>query len=85
MRITIYRNGTGGAGARKPVYQQIAEQVNDAIVSGQLRHGDKLPTIRALAEELGVNRDTAALAYDGLARDGVVETTVGRGTFVRYT
>ena len=83
MRITIHRNGTGGAGTRKPVYQQIAEQVNEAIVAGQLRHGDKLPTIRALAEELKVNRDTVALAYDGLARDGIVETTVGRGTFVR--
>jgi DNA-binding transcriptional regulator YhcF (GntR family) len=85
MRITINRNGTGESGARKPVYRQIAEQVSHAIVSGRLREGDKLPTIRALAEELGVNRDTVALAYDGLARDGVVETTVGRGTFVRHT
>ncbi len=85
MRITIQRNAAGDAGTREPVYQQIAEQVNEAIVGGQLRHGDKLPTIRALAGELGVNRDTVALAYDGLARDGIVETTVGRGTFVRQT
>jgi len=85
MRITIQRNGAGDTGTRKPVYRQIAEQVNAAIVTGQLRHGDKLPTIRALAGELGVNRDTVALAYDGLARDGIVETTVGRGTFVRQT
>ncbi|GMQ76519.1 MAG: GntR family transcriptional regulator MpaR [Gammaproteobacteria bacterium] len=85
MRITIERNGAGHGGTRKPVYQQIAEQVNEAIVTGDLRHGDKLPTIRALAEELGVNRDTVALAYDGLARDGIVETTVGRGTFVHQT
>ncbi len=84
MRITIERNGRGDTASRKPVYQQIAEQVNDAIVSGELRHGDKLPTIRALAEELGVNRDTVALAYDGLARAHLVETTVGRGTFVRH-
>lgn len=83
MHITIQRNGSGGAATRKPVYQQIAEQVNTAISKGQLRHGDKLPTIRALAGELGVNRDTVALAYEGLARDGMVETTVGRGTFVR--
>ncbi len=83
MHITIQRNGTGGAATRKPVYQQIAEQVNAAISTGQLRHGDKLPTIRALAGELGVNRDTVALAYEGLARDGIVETAVGRGTFVR--
>ena len=78
MRITIERQGAG-----RPVYQQIAAQVVEAIASGELRHGDKLPTIRALAGELGVNRDTVALAYDGLARDGLVETTVGRGTFVR--
>lgn len=84
MRISIQRNGAGG-GAGKPVYQQIAEQVNDAIVAGQLRHGDKLPTMRALARELGVNRDTVALAYDSLARDRIVETSVGRGTFVRHT
>jgi GntR family transcriptional regulator/MocR family aminotransferase len=85
MRITIHRNGAGNTGANKPVYQQIAQQVNEAVVSGRLHHGDKLPTIRALAEELGVNRDTVALAYDGLARQGIVETTVGRGTFVRHT
>lgn len=85
MRITIQRNGTGGAGTHKPVYQQIAEQVNAAISAGHLRQGDKLPTIRALAGDLGVNRDTVALAYDGLAKDGIVETTVGRGTFVRQT
>ncbi len=85
MHITIHRNGTGSAATRKPVYQQIAEQVNAAISTGRLRHGDKLPTIRALAGELGVNRDTVALAYEGLARDGMVETTVGRGTFVRRT
>ncbi len=85
MHITIRRNGAGDGGTRKPVYQQIAEQVNAAIVAGELRQGDKLPTIRALAEELGVNRDTVALAYDGLARDGIVETTVGRGTFVHQT
>lgn len=85
MHITIHRDGAGEAGTRKPVYQQIAEQVSAAVLSGQLRHGDKLPTIRGLALELGVNRDTVALAYDGLARDGMVETTVGRGTFVRHT
>ena len=55
---------SNGGGTRKPVYQQIAEQVNESIVTGQLRHGDKLPTIRALAEELGVNRDTVALNGD---------------------
>ena len=69
MQIRIQRNGAGEGGARKPVYQQIAEQVGAAIDAGTLRHGDRLPTIRALAEELGVNRDTVSLAYDALARE----------------
>lgn len=83
MQITIQRHDAGAADARKPVYQQIAEQVSRAIGAGELREGDKLPTIRALAGQLGVNRDTVALAYDALARERLVETTVGRGTFVR--
>ncbi len=49
MRITIQRDGVGDGGARRPIYQQIAEQVKEAISTGQLRRGDKLPTIRALA------------------------------------
>jgi GntR family transcriptional regulator/MocR family aminotransferase len=53
------------------------------ISSGELAPGSRLPTIRALAAELGVNRDTVALAYEELSREGLVEATVGRGTFVR--
>jgi len=65
-----------------PVYRQIAERVRADIASGQLAPGARLPTIRALAAELGVNRDTVALAYEELSREGLVEATVGRGTFV---
>jgi GntR family transcriptional regulator/MocR family aminotransferase len=66
-----------------PIYLRIAERVRADIASGQLGPGSRLPTIRALAAELGVNRDTVALAYDELSREGLVEATVGRGTFVR--
>jgi DNA-binding transcriptional MocR family regulator len=66
-----------------PIYRQIAERLRGDIEAGRLGPGARLPTIRALASELGVNRDTVALAYDALARDGLVEATVGRGTFVR--
>jgi 2-aminoadipate transaminase len=69
-----------GAG---PVYRQIARQIRGRIRDGELEAGDRLPPIRTLARELGVNRDTVALAYDELVAEGVLEATVGRGTFVR--
>ena len=65
------------------MYQQIAAQVRAEIEAGRLAAGDRLPTIRGLARTLGVNRDTVGLAYDELARCGLIEATVGRGTFVR--
>lgn len=68
--------------AESPLYRQIAERLRSDIEAGRFGPGAQLPTIRALATELGVNRDTVALAYDALARDGLVEATVGRGTFV---
>jgi len=66
-----------------PVYRQIAERLRGEIESGLRIPGARLPTIRALAAELGVNRDTVALAYEELGAAGLVESTVGRGTFVR--
>ncbi len=68
--------------ARRPVYLQIADQIRGEVASGALGLGDRLPPIRVLATKLGVNRDTVSLAYEHLARAGVVEATVGRGTFV---
>ncbi len=78
MEFSIERRSVSGL----PVYRQIADQIRRAVVAGALVRGDRLPTIRALAEELGVNRDTVSLAYDTLAQNGVIESTVGRGTFV---
>ncbi|HVP29473.1 MAG TPA: PLP-dependent aminotransferase family protein [Myxococcota bacterium] len=66
-----------------PVYRQIAERMRLEIEGGARPPGTRLPTIRALATELGVNRDTVALAYEELAAAGLIEATVGRGTFVR--
>jgi GntR family transcriptional regulator/MocR family aminotransferase len=68
---------------RAPVYQRIAGHFRAEIEQGRLGAGDRLPTIRALARGLGVNRETVALAYESLAREGWIESTVGRGTFVR--
>ena len=64
------------------MYRQIAEQILERIDSRDLSAGTRLPPIRELARELRVNRDTVALAYDELSRAGVVESTLGRGTFV---
>jgi len=66
-----------------PVYRQIADHIRQQIQSGQLAEGDRLPPIRQLAQSLAVNRDTISLAYESLATQGWLESTVGRGTFVR--
>ena len=66
-----------------PVYRQIAASIRERIESGELAAGDQLAPIRALAGELGVNRDTVSLAYERLRSEGLIEGAVGRGTFVR--
>src|SRR5262245_36206038 len=66
----------------RPVYQQIAAAVRTAISRNGLGSGSRLPAIRDLALQLGVHRDTVATAYEALAADGVIESAVGRGTFV---
>lgn len=69
--------------AGKPVYLQLVEQVKTAIASGALKAGDALPSIRPLAEELRVNRNTVAKAYSELENQNVIETLAGKGCFVR--
>src|SRR5213593_4035204 len=66
----------------RPVYLQIASAVRAAIARDGLGSGAQLPANRDLARELGVHRDTVATAYEALAADGVIESAVGRGTFV---
>lgn len=57
-----------------PVYQQIRNQVVAAIASGELRPGERLPTIRALAEECGINMMTVSKAYQLLKAEGYITT-----------
>ena len=64
------------------LYQQIADQLKERIDANQLTAGSRLPTIRQLADELGVTRVTVQNAYDELQATGWIEATVGRGTFV---
>jgi GntR family transcriptional regulator len=67
----------------KPVYLQLVDQVKTAAASGGVQAGEPLPSIRPLAEELRVNRNTIAKAYAELERQGVIETLAGKGCFVR--
>ena len=67
----------------KPVYLQLVDQVKAAAASGAVQSGEPLPSIRPLAEELRVNRNTVAKAYTELENQGVIETLPGKGSFVR--
>lgn len=64
-----------------PVYLQLVERVREGLASGDLKPGDQLPSIRALAEELRLNRNTVAKAYAELERGGLARTEPGRGVF----
>jgi len=66
-----------------PIYLQIVDQVRAIAASGALRPGEALPSIRPLAEELRVNRNTVAKAYAELESQGVIETLPGRGCFLK--
>jgi GntR family transcriptional regulator len=65
-----------------PIYRQIIQQVEYAILSGRMRPGDRLPTIRSLAVELKTNPNTIARAYGELEIRGVLLTQAGSGTFI---
>src|SRR5216117_2854619 len=67
----------------KPVYLQVVDQIKAAAASGALQPGEALPSIRPLAEELRVNRNTVAKAYTELENIGVIETLPGKGCFLK--
>src|SRR5438309_10159236 len=67
----------------KPVYLQVVDQIKAATAAGTLQAGESLPSIRPLAEELRVNRNTIAKAYTELENQGVIETIPGKGCFLK--
>ena len=68
--------------SEKPIYEQITDQIKQAILSGALVTGEALPSIRALAKELKISVMTTKRAYADLERDGFIATVAGKGSFV---
>ena len=79
--ITFRLDYSSGA----PIYRQIIDQIRFGIVSGQLKLGEQLPTVRALAVELKVNLNTVSKAYKELEIKNILETQQGTGTFINKT
>ncbi len=78
MRIVI--TNTSG----KPIYEQIEEQIKEAILSGELAQGDLLPSIRQLARDLKISVITTTRAYSDLEQQGFVAVMQGKGCFVLH-
>lgn len=66
----------------KPIYEQITSQIKQMIMSGELKSGESIPSMRSLAKSLHISVITVQRAYEDLQKDGFIETTVGRGSFV---
>ena len=73
----IIRNVTN-----QPIYDQIYSQIKAQIIAGQLRPGEALPSIRALAKDLKISVITTKRAYDELEAQGLIDTVAGKGCFV---
>lgn len=69
----------------KPIYEQITAQIKAMIMQGELKPGDSLPSMRALAKSLHISVITAQHAYEDLQKEGFIETIPGKGTFVAAT
>ena len=69
--------------SRIPVYEQIVEQAERLLLSGQMKPGDAMPSVRGLATELGVNPNTIQKAYAELEHRGMTTSVPGRGSFLR--
>lgn len=69
--------------SRIPVYEQIVQQAEVLLLSGKLKAGDAMPSVRSLAADLGVNPNTIQKAYGELDHLGMTTSVPGRGSFVR--
>ncbi|HJC55432.1 MAG TPA: GntR family transcriptional regulator [Candidatus Gemmiger stercoravium] len=76
--MELYISNTG----QEPIYAQITRQIKDKILSGELKEGDALPSIRLLAKELRISVITTKRAYEDLEAAGFIVTMPGKGSFV---
>ena len=74
--MKIYQNSD------EPIYKQIASQLRDQILSGKLKSGDMLPSIRVLAQNLKISVITTMKAYEELSEEGLITASKGKGYFV---
>lgn len=66
-----------------PIYEQIEEQIKSQIMTGDIKEGDALPSMRVLAKDLKISIITTKRAYEDLERDGFIESITGKGSFVK--
>ena len=66
-----------------PIYEQIEEQIKSQIMTGDIKEGDALPSMRVLAKDLKISIITTKRAYEDLERDGFIESVTGKGSFVK--
>ena len=71
------------AAGDKPMYEQVKDGIKEAILSGELKAHDLMPSVRQLAADLNVSMITTKRAYADLERDGLIYTVAGKGTFVK--
>lgn len=76
MELFINNHGS------KPIYEQISDQIKSLIMSGELKSGEGIPSIRSMAKSLHISVLTVQKAYDKLQEEGFIETTAGKGCFV---
>ena len=77
-KMNIIITNTGGV----PIYEQIASQIKGLILSGSLKEGDPLPSMRTLAQDLRISVITTKRAYEILETEGLIESYTGKGSFV---
>ena len=66
----------------KPIYEQIVDQIKEQVMSGGLKPGDQVTSVRVLASELQIGALTVQKAYDILQKQGIIEGVVGKGTII---
>ena len=76
LEIVVSNHGS------RPLYEQIATQIKKAIIDGELKSGDAIPSVRSLAKSLHLSVLTVQKAYATLQEDGFIETTAGKGCYV---